>query len=96
MLLEWHFVYTCQITMISMKLSEGGRVVIPVEIRRELGLKDGDTVLWELADGEARLTTKAARVKRAQALVRRHVPAGASLADELIAERRREGLGEPG
>lgn len=82
--------------MISMKLSEGGRAVIPVEIRRELGLKDGDTVLWELADGEARLTTKAARVKRAQALVRRHVPAGASLADELIAERRREGLGEPG
>ena len=76
--------------MISMKMSEGGRVVIPVEIRRELGLRDGDTVLWDMADGEARLTTKAARIRRAQALVRLHVPANASLADELIAERRRE------
>lgn len=76
--------------MISMKMSEGGRVVIPVEIRRELGLKDGDIVLWELGDGEARLTTKAARIKRAQALVRKHVPAGVSLSAELIAERRRE------
>ena len=76
--------------MISMKMSEGGRVVIPVEIRRELGLKDGDTVMWELTDGEARLTTRAARIKRAQALVRQHVPAQVSLADELIAERRRE------
>ena len=76
--------------MISMKMSEGGRVVIPVEIRRELGLKDGDTVMWELGDGEARLTTKAARIKRAQALVRKHVPAGVSLSAELIAERRRE------
>ena len=37
-----------------------------------------------------RATTKAARIKRAQALVRRHVPANVSLSQELIAERRRE------
>ena len=76
--------------MISMKMSEGGRVVIPVEIRRQLGIKDGDTVMWEIDGSEARLTTKAARIKRAQALVRRHVPANVSLSQELIAERRRE------
>lgn len=76
--------------LISMKMSEGGRVVIPVEIRRELGIKEGDTVMWEIDGGSARLTTKAARIKRAQALVRTHVPAGVSLSGELIAERRRE------
>ena len=76
--------------MMSTKISEGGRVVIPVEIRRELGLKDGDIVMWELEDGEARLTTRAARIKRAQALVRKHVPASVSLSAELISERRRE------
>ena len=81
--------------MISMKMSEGGRVVIPVEIRRELGLKDGDTVIWELGNGEARLTTKAARIKQAQALVRRHVPAKVSLSAELAAGRRREAKREP-
>ena len=44
--------------MLSMKISEGGRVVIPVEIRRALNLKDGDSVLWELVDGQARLSTQ--------------------------------------
>ena len=46
------------------------------------------------SEGEARLTTKAARIRRAQALVRLHVPDRTSLAEELIAERRREGRGE--
>ncbi len=76
--------------MIAMKMSEGGRVVIPAEIRRALGVKDGDTVLWELLDGEARLSTRRERMRRAQALVREYVPAELSLVDELISERRAE------
>ncbi len=76
--------------MIPMKMSEGGRVVIPVEIRKALDLKEGDTVLWELVDGEARLTSRREQLRRAQALVRRHVPEGVSLVDELLAERRAE------
>jgi bifunctional DNA-binding transcriptional regulator/antitoxin component of YhaV-PrlF toxin-antitoxin module len=61
-----------------------------VEIRKALGIKDGDTVLWELVDGEARLTTRRERLRRAQAFVRQYLPEGVSLADELIAERRAE------
>jgi len=76
--------------MIAMKMSEGGRVVIPAEIRRALGVKDGDTVLWELLDGEARLSTRRERMRRAQALVREYVPAELSLVDELINQRRAE------
>lgn len=76
--------------MYSMKMSEGGRVVIPAEIRKILGINDGDIVLWELIDGEARLTTKRERMRRAQALVREYVPEGVSLVDELVAERRVE------
>jgi AbrB family looped-hinge helix DNA binding protein len=76
--------------MIQMKMSEGGRVVIPAEIRQSLGLKEGEMVLFELRDGEAVITTRLARLRRAQALVRNHVPAGVSLVDELIAERRAE------
>jgi AbrB family looped-hinge helix DNA binding protein len=82
------------LTMIPMKMSEGGRVVIPVEIRRQLGLKDGDTVLWEFSNGEARLTTRAANIKRAQELVRKYVKPGVSIVDELIAERREEAARE--
>ena len=76
--------------MLQMKMSDGGRVVIPLEIRQALNLKEGDAVLWELDGGSARITTRAQRIRQAQALVRRHVPAGQSLVDELIAERRDE------
>ncbi|WP_374336287.1 AbrB/MazE/SpoVT family DNA-binding domain-containing protein [Methyloversatilis sp.] len=72
-----------------MKMSDGGRVVIPAEIRQSLGLKEGDAVLFELRDGEVIITTRAARLKRAQALFQQFVPPGSpSIADELIAERR--------
>ena len=75
-----------------MKMSEGGRVVVPAEIRRALNVQDGDMVYWELVDGEARLTTKLARLRRSQELVRQKFSGQAegSIADELIAERRRE------
>jgi len=77
--------------MLQTKMSEGGRAVIPVQIRRSLGLQEGDTLLFELRDGDAVLTTRKARLARAQALFRRYVPEGSpSLADELIAERRAE------
>ena len=76
--------------MIQAKMSEGGRVVIPIEIRKALGIQEGDVVLWELAEGEARLSTRRERLRRAQALVRQYVPADVSLTDELIAERRVE------
>jgi AbrB family looped-hinge helix DNA binding protein len=76
--------------MLQMKMSDGGRVVIPAEIRQALGLKEGDAVLWELSNGQATITTRAQRIRQAQALVRQHVPAGTSLVDELIADRRQE------
>lgn len=82
--------------MIQMKMSEGGRVVIPAEIRQALGLKEGDTVLFELVEGEARITTRAARQRQAQALIARYCQAreGESIVDELIAERRAEAARE--
>ncbi|AGA89179.1 looped-hinge helix DNA binding domain, AbrB family [Thioflavicoccus mobilis 8321] len=76
--------------MIAMKMSAGGRVVVPAEIRKALGIRDGDTVLWELGEGEARLTTRREQLRRAQALVRRYVPADRSLVAELEVERRAE------
>lgn len=81
--------------MIQMKMSEGGRVVIPAEIRQSLGLKEGDAVLFEERDGEVFITTKKARLERARVLFRQYVPAGApSIVDELIAERRAESAQE--
>lgn len=78
------------------KMSEGGRVVVPAEIRKALNNKDGDTVLWELLDGAARLTTRQARLRRAEELVGKYCPVapGASVVDQFLAERRAEAAGE--
>ena len=44
----------------------------------------------------SRLYSRATAIKRMQKLVARHVPPGVKLADELIAERRREARREAG
>jgi AbrB family looped-hinge helix DNA binding protein len=72
------------------KIIEGGKLVIPAAMRRQLGIASGDTVLVGVEEGELRIRSLAKAVERAQAIVRRHVPRGVSLADELIEERRSE------
>jgi AbrB family looped-hinge helix DNA binding protein len=72
------------------KVAEGGRVVIPAEYRRAMGLSVGDEVVLRLEGDELRLTTMDQAIARAQSIVRKYVPEGRSLVDELLAERRRE------
>ncbi len=76
------------------RLDQGGRVVIPAEYRRALGLRPGEEVILRLEDGEIRIISLAQAIRRAQAIVRQYVPAGRSLSDELIAERRSEAARE--
>lgn len=71
-------------------VAEGGRVVIPAEYRKALGLQVGDAVILRLEENELRLVTLDQAIARAQAVVRRYVPADRSLSEELLAERRRE------
>lgn len=70
------------------RINENGRVVIPASFRKALGINVGDEVVLRIEDDELRISTLKRRIERAQRLVRRHVKAGTSLADELIAERR--------
>ena len=72
------------------KLGRGGRIVIPAEYRQALNLQVGDDVILRLKDGEIRLFTPDQALQQAQALVRRYLPPGRLLSEELIAERRLE------
>ena len=76
------------------KLGEGGRVVIPAEYRRALGVGPGDELILVLEGEEVRILTRRQAIKRAQALVRRHIPRGRSLSEELCQERRAEAARE--
>ena len=79
---------------IKTKLGKGGRVVIPAEYRKRLGIEPGDEIIVSFKDGEIKITTVREAVRRAQEIVRRFVPEGVSLVDELIQERRREAARE--
>jgi AbrB family looped-hinge helix DNA binding protein len=77
----------------SVRISEGGRIVIPAEYRRQLGLEIGDEVILHLDGQELRLFSRLQGIRRAQEIVRQyssHRPDGPLASDELIAERRRE------
>ncbi len=75
-------------------LNESGRIVIPVSIRRLLGVQPGDEVILLVENGEVKLTTARRRMERAQELFTQYVGAAARLSQELIADRRKEAAGE--
>ena len=64
-----------------------GRLVIPSEIRRKMGIGSGDVLLALVEDQRLVLEKREAVLQR---LLRRfeHIPAEVSLSDELISERR--------
>lgn len=71
-------------------VGEGGRVVIPAAMRRLAGIRKGDELLLVFDGGVIRLMTPAQAAREAQAVIRAHVPAGRSLSEELVRERRDE------
>jgi AbrB family looped-hinge helix DNA binding protein len=72
----------------TVKIDDDGGVVIPAEFRDALGLKAGDAVIFTLDGGDLGMYTLKRAVKRIQETVRKYVPEGVSLSDELIEERR--------
>ena len=72
------------------RLNDSGRIVIPAAMRQKLGIAAGDTVFLTVDGDVLKIESHLARVRRVQESLRKYIPAGRSLADELIAERREE------
>lgn len=77
---------------VRLKIGEGGRIVIPAEMRAAMLVKSGDIVTARVVDGEFRIASPGVALKRVQAEARRFKVRnpGTSVVDELIAERREE------
>lgn len=80
---------------VEVKLSPSGRVSIPADVRKRLGLENGGTLMLDVDEFGLRLTTFQLRVRHAQALYRKYSKGKPeTTVDEFIAERRAEAAKE--
>lgn len=76
------------------KISAGGRIVLPAQMRASLGIHEGDELLISVVNGEIHITTKALALQNALAIARKHLADSPDLCDALIADRRAEAANE--
>ncbi len=73
-----------------------GVIRLPAAVLTSMGVAEGDQVQLALDGDIVRILSRAVALREAQELVRRYVPEGVSLVDELLAERRAEAAREEG
>ena len=74
----------------TVKIDKAGRILIPLEVRRELGFREGTELILRVEEGELRVYTREAALRRAQERLKRLKKPGVSVVDEFLAERREE------
>ncbi len=72
-----------------LKLGQNGRMVIPAELRHNMGLKEGDELLVSVEGKRLVLETEAALLERLYATVG-EPPEGELVSESLMRERREE------
>ena len=72
------------------KISKEGRVLIPANMRAELGFVASTNLCITVENGEIRLFDRAGALKRARNITRQFTKPGTSIVDALIASRRAE------
>jgi AbrB family looped-hinge helix DNA binding protein len=79
--------YVTESKYVKARLNNNGRIVIPAEIRHQLGLEPGDTVLLSVEGHVLKLESHRNRVRKVQESMRQFIPPDRSLTKELIADR---------
>ena len=71
-------------------IARNGRMVLPVEARKALGLDDASQLRVEVTDNGVQITTPRQALMRARERIKNLVPAERSLSAEVIDDRREE------
>ena len=79
---------------VRVELAHDGHTTIPRRFTEAVGIAPGDEAVLCVEGDELRLYSRETALRRVQRLVSRYVPADVSLADDLIAERRRQAARE--
>jgi antitoxin PrlF len=76
---------------IEVKVAANGRVIIPADVRKALGIEGGGSLMLELTDEALTLRTRAQRLASAKAMAAEMLKdVKGSAVDALIADRRAE------
>lgn len=75
---------------ISVKVEKSGRILIPAVVRRQLHLKEGSELILRVDETGIRMGTREQALARIHKELRRYIPEGRVLSEELIQERRAE------
>ena len=76
---------------LSTKMSDTGRITVPLGVRTALGLEKGGQVVLDVVDGELRIRSVAQAMDRARALTRELARGLTGLSvDDFLADRRRD------
>jgi len=81
-------------TNIRTKVTQGGRIVIPAEIRKTLGIEIGQDVNLSVENDSLKISTSISALEELQRMARSVKKDNTSVIDEFIAERRREAENE--
>ncbi len=79
---------------VSVRIGEGGRVVIPAEYRKALGIDVGDELILHMDHGTIVMLTRKQAIQYVQEQMAKYTVSGRKLSDEVIAERRKEAEAE--
>ncbi|MBL8227881.1 MAG: AbrB/MazE/SpoVT family DNA-binding domain-containing protein [Bryobacterales bacterium] len=72
------------------RIDRAGRVLIPLKLRKELGLTEDSEVVLRVEDGQLLMQTREEAVRRARERLKRLKRPGLTVVDEFLAERRAE------
>jgi AbrB family looped-hinge helix DNA binding protein len=77
------------------QLEKSGRILIPAPVRRKLGLREGSLVIVKVNEkGGLDVESRSQALARVQSKLRKYIPEGVPVSDQLIADRRAEAARE--
>ena len=71
-------------------VGEGGRLVIPAEMRKVMGVKSGDTLILKVSEGELTAVSQLVSIRKIQERLAPYKRPGENEVNEFLADRRDE------
>lgn len=79
-----------KVISVTSRINDNGRIVIPAEVRKHMGLNPGDTVVMTLEDGVLKVESQQSRLRQVQESLSKLISPSRRLSGELIEARKQE------